>query len=102
MPPLSAVTACGSTSPRAALTVALYAAMALLMLVTAMMDPPVLDRLLQKIDGVGQHGARCRDHVHVGLVGPLGLAHVHQLDQRVHVGRQDIAAGIGGGMIGLI
>src|ERR671914_2259224 len=56
----------------------------------------------QDVDGPLQHGARGLDHLQVGLVAALRLAHVGHFDERVYVRYQDIPGPIGRGMARLV
>src|SRR5262245_6339481 len=57
---------------------------------------------LQNIERALDHPPRRPDHVDIGLIRALRFAQVAHLDQRIDVGKLDVAAGIGGGMSGLV
>src|SRR5450631_4627527 len=56
----------------------------------------------QDVDGALEHAAGGADHVDIGLVGTLGLAHVGHFQEWIDVGIFDIAVLVGGGMAGLV
>src|SRR5829696_5181332 len=56
----------------------------------------------QDLERARDHPAGRGNEVEVGFIAALGLAHVHRLDDRVHVRELDLALRVGGRMAGLV
>ena len=56
----------------------------------------------EDIDGPLDHAARVADHVDIGFVGTLGLAHIGHFNQRIYVRIFDVAIAVRGWMSRLV